>query len=76
MVREEIVKEVESLMEGKDNLPKHARQSYTAFLQVINGLDIDQHCPYCDELLETEIIETAAIVKCKCGRSNCSFRGL
>lgn len=76
MNRAEIEKEVESLMQGKRNFPAHAKQSYIAFLQARNGLEVDQYCPYCYGLLEAELFETAAEVKCKCGKSNNSWRGL
>ena len=76
MNREEIEKDVEALLDGKDKLPAHVRVTFIAFLQVRNGLEIDQYCPYCNGLLEAELFESATTVRCQCGKSNNSWQGL
>ncbi|GAB3357499.1 hypothetical protein GCM10027430_26860 [Lysobacter tyrosinilyticus] len=73
--REEIEAEVATLAEGK-SLPPHARPSLTALLQHKNNLPIDQACPYCGQTLWVEDHGTAWTIKCPCGKSDNSWRGL
>lgn len=55
MDREEIEKEVDALLIGKDKLPADARMSFIALLQARNRVKIDQCCPYRKGPLEAEL---------------------
>ncbi len=74
MTRQEIEEEVTALTAGRP-APAHARPSFIALLQYKNGLEIDQVCPYCDQMLRVGDLGSAWKVRCPCGRSDNAWRG-
>ena len=75
MSRDEIKLEVAQLT--KDRVaPAHGRPTLAAFLVYKNGLEIDQFCPYCNQILSVVKNVEAWTVKCPCGKADKSFRGL
>jgi hypothetical protein len=76
MTKEEIEAEVEQMAEGRTWVP-HFRPSVIAFMEHTNGLSVDQKCPYCDGAMWVEDFEGRAwTVRCPCGKTDNSFRGL
>ena len=76
MTRDEIEREVGQIMQGQ-SLPERAPPLFIAFFGRLDGLPIDQECPYCQGAIWARGSRACMdLWRSPCGRCTNSCRGL